>query len=271
MVPLDVSDSVLSNQCFTAPLKLELAAVESTPVKRRVRFQKGKPAVINLTTEYLLDDEMIVRWWLPDEVDRIRESSRRLSSFIRKKYLSEDVSMAHRKTTLMLASDFKALLKLSRTTPDQDLRIWNRSCDGARGLERYACKDYACFRRKDITNTRTVVLAEQARQRQDRAHDSDAISLVAKEASRRARTFAHMMGEADARVESLNKLEREESKERERDEPMEREGDAPLRVAPPRKRSKIAHDAKLSPLALSQIAHDADQTPSLFRQRSWTT
>ena len=67
--------------------------------------------------------------------------------------------------------------------------------DGRRGLERFASRDYAILRRSDITKTRQAVLGA-AKLR----CDADTIAHSAREASRRARTFARFFAAADADV-----------------------------------------------------------------------
>jgi hypothetical protein len=109
-----------------------------------------------------------------------------------------DLTLAHRKTTLMLAKNLRSLVKLSPTMPDQDLAVWCSHDDGRRGLERFASKLYNSFRYRDVTNTRMSVIGEQSRQRIEGINDPEAIAQVARTASCRARTFALYFGAADA-------------------------------------------------------------------------
>jgi hypothetical protein len=215
------------NERFVGPLKLELETVRlqqpKTP-KRRVRFDRNKK-VINPEAGYYTDEDVQIKWWGFDELDGIKQRAKETSIVLRKSLIGRESSltMAHRKTSLILASDFKALIRLSPSTPDKDLQGWCSFDDGRRGLERFASKDYSCLRRQDITNTRESVMGEQQRQRETMKYDPEVIARVARETSRRARTFALFFGEADARERLAI-----------REPTFERR-------APPRKRSKLAH------------------------------
>jgi hypothetical protein len=221
-------DHAFCNERFVGPLKLELETVRfDTPnkrPKRRVRFDRIKK-VINPETGYYTDEDVQIRWWGFDELGDIKQRAKETSILLRKSLVGRESSltMAHRKTSLILASDFKALIRLSPSTPDKDLQEWCSFEDGRRGLERFSSKDYSCLRRQDILNTRESVLGEQQRQKETMQYDPEVIARVARETSRRARTFALFFGEADAREKLAI-----------REPTFERR-------APPRKRSKLAH------------------------------
>jgi len=168
--------------------------------QRRVRFHSAKPKVLNPETEYFLEDECLVRWWTTEELQKIRKSVKALCARIRYHRKCQDYELitAHRKITLMLASDFSTLTKMPLSLPDQDLSAWCSYNDGRRGLERFASKVYSCFRMNDIVVTREGVLREQLRQRQEGVTDPEMIAEVCQIASRRARSFAQFMAGADA-------------------------------------------------------------------------
>ena len=164
-------------------------------------------------------------WWNREEMARSRQASRELSAKIRdtndtKQQTSCGLTCAYKKTSLMLQNDLEALVRLSPTTPEQDLFRWCCKMDGRRGLERYASRYYAANRHEDIAESRRAVFQEQQRQRDEeqRWQDGDQqpaetagfgldmdgleqkqclIAKVARESSRRARSFALFMGEAD--------------------------------------------------------------------------
>jgi hypothetical protein len=120
-----------------------------------------------------------------------------------KKEEKDHFTLAHRKTTLILAADFRGLLKLSQSSPVEDLIPWCSSRLECRGLERFACRDYNLFRQKDIRTTRRGVLNWQKENLLDHPPNNscsavDSLANIARKASRRARTFAHFLGEADA-------------------------------------------------------------------------
>ena len=192
-----------STEKFSLPLKYGLDAViaESPKAKKRVRFSSANTRVINSVTEYYTDEDIAARWWSSNELVDVKKNAKLMSAAIRRQSASDEqcpIAVAHRKTTLMLASDFKGLVKLSPSTPDQDLANWCRSEDGRRGLERFSSRDYCSFRRMDVASTRHAVLAEQERQLESAIVDDNAIAQVYRSASRRARTFALFLGEADS-------------------------------------------------------------------------
>lgn len=220
-------DHAFCNERFVGPLKLELETVRldqlKTP-KRRVRFDRNKK-VINPETGYYNDEDVRIKWWGFDELSDIKQGAKETSIVLRKTIVESEspLTMAHRKTSLILASDFKALIRLSLSTPDKDLQEWCSFDDGRRGLERFVSKDYSCLRRQDILNTRESVMGEQQRQKETMKYDPEVIARLARETSRRARTFALFFGEADSRERLAIR------------EPIFE------RRAPPRKRSKLAH------------------------------
>jgi hypothetical protein len=218
------NDHAFCNERFAGPLKLELETVRLEQPKRRVRFDREKK-VINPESEFYCDEDIRIKWYGFDELGNIKQAAKETSIALRKMLAGKEcfLTMAHRKTSLILASDFKALIRLPSSTPDKDLQGWCRFEDGRRGLERFASKDYSCLRRQDIGNTRESVMGEQQRQKESMTRDPEAIARVARETSRRARTFALFFGEADAR-ERLAVREPEFE-----------------RRAPPRKRSKLGH------------------------------
>ena len=224
MAPLSLiecHDHAFSNERFAYPLKVELEAVKAHKPKRRVRFCREKK-VINPRKEYYTDEDIRTKWWAMDELNEIKTEAKAMSNVLRKGVKMEhcDLTLAHRKTTLILASNFKALMNLPSTTPDQDLQRWCHQNDGRRGLERFSSRDYCCFRRRDILNTRNTVLQEQARQSFEGMYDDEVMAKRARAASRRSRTFSLFFGEADAAE-------------------ARRIQDAPERRAPPRKRSRM--------------------------------
>lgn len=186
------------------PLKMELEAAFLEPLtfqppevsdrRTLVRFQ-AEETVINLQTEYYTDEDVRTKWYSNDDLAQIKLEAKELSNELRRSTNSQDTCLttAHRKTSLMLKSDFKALVKLSPSTPDQDLTKWCSTTDGRRGLERFASRDYTVMRRNDIAKTRQAVF-EAASSRQE----PEAIAHAARDASRRARTFARFFAAADA-------------------------------------------------------------------------
>ena len=209
---------------FSLPLRKQLTESNCRSSRpRKVKF--GGQRVINREPEYYDETDQAIKWWTSDELQSIRQEAKDTASDLRCKSAANTsaccITLAHRKTTLMLSSDFKSLTKLSRTTPDQDLHQWCSWNDGRRGLERFSSQIYWCFRRQDISNFRKGVVEETIRQKEMGISDPEMTAKLAREASRRPRTFALFMGEADA-LEASSIL----------NEPV------PVRRAPPRKRSR---------------------------------
>lgn len=166
---------------------------------RRVNF--GASKIINEGGyEYITQEEMITRWWSQEDLEDIKRDAKIMSLKLRK--LAKErgcyVETAHKKTSLMLTNDFQELVKMSASSPDQDLRHWTARSDGRRGLERFACRDYGNVRKDDVLGTRAAVFEEQERQRKTMVSSPELIAKVSKAKSRRSRTFSLFMGEADA-------------------------------------------------------------------------
>ena len=220
---------------FSEPLRQELP--EDLP-KRRRRVLFGGTSVIHREAESVEEAQANHerKWFTADELQSIRQEAKAMSSDLRSKGAANAsscfVTLAHRKTTLILSSDFKSLTKLSKSTPDQDLHQWCSWDDGRRGLERFSSQSYWVFRRRDISFFRESVMEESRRQQESGCHDPEAIAKVAREASRRSRTFALFMGEADALEANGVHLEAT---------PRFRRAPPSLRQAPPHKRSRMEH------------------------------
>jgi hypothetical protein len=260
-IHVDLSDDVFSSEHFALPLKRELESAVRVPRRRGtaiVRFRDlSSPEVINPRPEYYDDSDVEIKWFVPQELQQIRHGAKVQSTELRRSDQNQDcyLCLAHRKTSLMLKSDFKNLIKLTPSTPDQDLTKWCAHDDGRRGLERFASRDYNVLRRNDITNTRSSVLNEQYIQREQGAACQEKIAKAAREASRRARTFARFIAVADA-----NEAKRAAQQEQERKAPprtcstvqmvvparrlpsrCQSELRPVSRCAPPRKKSKAFH------------------------------
>lgn len=188
-----------------------LHVIKETTRQRRVRFNLGTNVtkVINPGIEYYTDEDIHDKWVNGQDLYNIKVDAKKLSGALRR--ISKErgtaclVSIAHRKTTLMMRSDFKSLVKLSPSSPDEDLAVWCCCNDGRRGLERFVSSDYNVIRSSDVHNTRKIVLDEQERQRDYCVRlDDETLGKVAREGSRRARTFARLMGVADSLSSKCN-------------------------------------------------------------------
>lgn len=173
--------------------------------KRRVSFA-GTKVINEGADEVITEEEMQIRWWSQDDLEMIKKCAKEMSLKLRK--LAKErgcyVETAHKKTSLMLTNSFQELVKMTPSSPDQDLRHWCARSDGRRGLERFACRDFGNSRKEDVLGTRKAVFDEQDRQRRKQTYNPDNIAKVCKAHSRRSRTFSLFMGEADA--QSANDL-----------------------------------------------------------------
>jgi len=82
--------------------------------------------------------------------------------------------------------------------PLQSLVGWCVNAESPRGLERWSSKLHGFLRGKHVSEVKHAVLLEQARQFLAAQRDQDEIARVAQEASKRARAFAQLLGQADA-------------------------------------------------------------------------
>jgi hypothetical protein len=69
---------------------------------------------------------------------------------------------------------------------------------GPRGLEGYSSRLHGIRRQQHMRDTKHVVFLEQARQSKSNERDEEQLARQAKLVSRRARTFAKLLGHADA-------------------------------------------------------------------------
>jgi hypothetical protein len=205
------------------PLLRDELAIPVSPKRRRVSFDQEQEHQIDLQdipqqarNRIALKQEALTKekeqqdihsyendqttWLSPSDLRNIQQQAKTTSALIcHCAYVQDcDLLLAHHKTTLMLKKNFRSLVKLSPSMPDQDLAVWCSRDDGRRGLERFASKIYSSFRYRDVTSTRMSVIGEQSRQRIEGINDPEALAQVARSASCRARTFALYFGGADA-------------------------------------------------------------------------
>lgn len=225
-------NDAFSSERFAVPMKSQLEALSTIPCKttqKRVRFNDRLDKTVNPENQFYTEDDIATKWWGERNLLEVRHQAKEFCSKLRQGPLTHDcdLNMAHRKITLILKRDFNALLKLTRTSPDQDLSAWCGQDDGRRGLERFISKVYASFRKRDVAGTVGAVLEEQQRQRLAQFNDPELIAQASRTASQRARSLANFFGAADAK-QALSKRDSE-----------------PTRKTPARKRSKICEDGNI--------------------------
>lgn len=212
---------------FSSSLNLDHDAPPQKTLKKRVRFNR-ETRNINSRKEFYNDEDIETKWFTGDELLQIRNEAKAFSALLRRGVSPDacDLTLAYKKTSLILSSDFKPLMELGPAGPDRHLQMgWCSHSDGRRGLERFSSREVCNQRRNDIIATRKAVLEEQSLQRDRGCFDDEAIARIARGISRRARTFAHFLGAADAKQSRI------------RDKPPQDYGE-PLG----RKRCKTAHD-----------------------------
>jgi len=154
------------------------------------------------------EDPFADMWWTEEEMEGLKQRARILSLRLRRHYRTKKssscpVELAHKKTFLMIHNKVGEIMKLKGrwyTSPDQDLLQWCAHNDGRRGLERLACQEFSADRMDDIQKTCRAVMEEQDRQREAQVQDPLLIATASKVASRRARTYALFLGEADSKA-----------------------------------------------------------------------
>jgi hypothetical protein len=75
-----------------------------------------------------------------------------------------------------------------------------------RGLEVYSSRLHALRRQRHLQESKHAVFLEQARQQSHNQRDADRIALLARRASRWARSFAVLLGRADAHWVAANRV-----------------------------------------------------------------
>lgn len=198
-----VAQSTAPSQSSFPPLPMFNAPLHSFPLGKKRRVNFGGRKIINEGPEQSISDaEITCRWWAPNDLEDIKRRAKEMSIRLRQqaKQKGDYIEVAHKKTSLMLTNNFAELVKLSPTSPDQDLVHWCVRSDGRRGLERFASREYGNSRKEDVLEARDAVFQEQQRQRKAKACSDELMAKVSKERSRRSRTFSLFMGEADAQA-----------------------------------------------------------------------
>jgi hypothetical protein len=75
-----------------------------------------------------------------------------------------------------------------------------------RGLEVYSSRLHALRRQRHLQESKHAVFLEQARQQSHNQRDADRIAFLARRASRWARSFAVLLGRADAHWVAANRV-----------------------------------------------------------------
>lgn len=161
------------------------------------------------SSDTLSMEEIETLWWQKDELSEIRSNAKLLTKMFRQDNREcYPIMMALKKTKLILNSEIQKLVQLPLSRPDEDLQSWCAKNDGRRGLERYASKEYATCHHNDLYRVRRAVLAQQAIQSEEDIYDAELVAESSRMISRRARTFALFMGEADSYEASASDVQR---------------------------------------------------------------
>jgi len=166
---------------------------------KAVAFPSKIKTVDEKPQEWLSCEEVDLLWWTKKELLSSRSCAKDLSKQIRQSEMEcTPITMALKKTKLMLGAEIQKLVRLPLSRPDEDLQEWCANDDGRRGLEKYASKEYAILRHGILCSTRIAVLTEQTAQHKQGICDEELIAESSRKMSRCARTFALFMGEADS-------------------------------------------------------------------------
>ena len=91
---------------------------------------------------------------------------------------------------------------------------------GSRGLEGYSSRLHAMRRQRHFQDTKHAVFLEQARQNLSQLRDDTMLAQQAEFSSRRARSFAFLLGQADAWAARSEAKEDDGEKEGTADQPV---------------------------------------------------
>lgn len=186
----ELEAAILDSPAFVLP-----SSPRTVPSRLTTIWFQVETDIINPEPEFWREEDVQTKWHSKEDLEMIQLRAKDLSIELRQSIRPQDTALtiAHQKTSLMLHSNLQALVKLSHSTPDQDLAKWCAFTDGRRGLESLASRYYRAMRHNDISATRRAVL-QSVRLMQD----PETIARLSRVVSRRARTFAHYLAVADA-------------------------------------------------------------------------
>jgi len=211
----NIEASCIRNHSFEKKMHQSPAATikkRKRKAQHKVAFREENNIYVECSPNNVLIDSNCISndqlWWTREDLGRNKLLIKKIGYAIRKNRRKNKricpLAMGHHKTKLVLKSDFRRLVKLPLTTPDQDLQRWCAHDDGRRGLERIASKEYHASQLKDHVDIQKMVSEEQKLQRKLNMYNPERIANICKEISKRSRTFANYMGEADAKISSSN-------------------------------------------------------------------
>lgn len=258
-----------------------------TPTRKRVRIAP-EPQLLDYVEPLseMSDQDRKQGWWQKDEYEATKATAKTKCREFRKRGNKECLIDAYKQACLVAdsgadlsSSSARALKPMSVSTPShqtavilapsqifartthaifviprfsaaQSLVDWCSEMESQRGLERWSSKLHGFIRGKNVNEVKHAVLLEQARQFIVNQPNQEEIARVAYEASKRARAFARLLGEADAAAAAGTGKSR-----RKRTEPTYR---CETVLAPPRKSRKQAPDA--SPISVVDLIHIFDDS-----------
>mmetsp|Transcript_27147 Transcript_27147/g.63057 ORF Transcript_27147/g.63057 Transcript_27147/m.63057 type:complete len:305 (+) Transcript_27147:168-1082(+) len=137
-------------------------------------------------------------WWQKDEYEQVKASAKAKCRELRKRNkntVKTCIANAYEQACAVANSNLELDDPIR---PDSSLVGWCVNAESPRGLERWSSKLHGFLRGKHVSEVKHAVLLEQARQFLAAQRDQDEIARVAQEASKRARAFAQLLGQADA-------------------------------------------------------------------------
>mmetsp|Transcript_7977 Transcript_7977/g.15933 ORF Transcript_7977/g.15933 Transcript_7977/m.15933 type:complete len:234 (-) Transcript_7977:354-1055(-) len=176
-------------------------AVADRPPKR-VRIADNPGKVVGLV-ESLSDQERVKSWYSSTEFAASKDSVKEICRTYRQSRRYSDCLTQAYNTACGLADQHESIQKeqenpVSKDTelPDEGLSQWIQG--HSRGLEGYSSRLHAMRRHRHFQDTKHAVFLEQARQNINKFKDDTMLAKQAEQASRRARSFAFLLGKADA-------------------------------------------------------------------------
>lgn len=188
--------------------------------RKRVQFDDAPQVIVNPAT--LSEQECSASWWSSIDFAIVKDTvKKQCRDHRRSRRYSDCLTEAYRSACHMAVAEGLEVPDLG-PVPNEVSTIWtdssicscivitNSSClslqglirwledEGPRGLEGYSSRMHAVRRQRHLQDTKHAVFVEQARQNITNERNDELLAHQASNASRRARTFATLLGRADA-------------------------------------------------------------------------
>lgn len=230
MPPLPQSTSSCSSDSLDCFLQEDFDIFHYSPQHKRKRVRiNGKPHLCGYIEHVsdLTPEERSLRWYSKDDFEETKKVAksrcrelRRRGAFKRCLVNAYDQACNNATQPGHRIEETDSISSSRVIEPGTDLVDWCK--DVQRGLERWTSKVHGFLRGKHAGEAKHAVLLEQARQFLVDERDETQMAKVATHASRSARLFAHLIGQADAAVVSTESRKRR-SEQHTEDQPQQQQ------------------------------------------------